>query len=156
MSEYPLQDLTFATPPPGRSLPSQFSRLMSSKNQVEWRAHSGWSRGCHSMCERWLTVWRWYSTQEVGCVIVMGSVVEVMVCPLVLSRLCCNSSIVCGFPVGFRWSVKISWRMAILEQQDGAVVGLSWPLLASSPLKHNSGFSSHTSAVDIIKGLNQD
>ena len=38
-------------------------------------------------------------TQEVGCVTVMWNVEEVMVCPSVLSRLCCNSGIVCGLPV---------------------------------------------------------
>ena len=35
--------------------------------------------------------------------------------------------------VDFRWAVKISWRMGVFEQQDGAVVGVSLPL-ASGPL----------------------
>ena len=63
--------------------------------------------------------------QEVGCVIVMGNVVDV--------RLLC----ICGLMVGFWWSVKFSWRMGILEQEDGTVVGVYWPLpsgLASDPL----------------------
>ena len=49
--------------------------------------------------------------QEVGCVIVMGvwwNVVEVMVCP---------SGVIVALLVDFRWSVKISWGMAVLEQQ---------------------------------------
>ena len=37
-----------------------------------------------------------------------------------------------GLQVGFRWSVKISWRMGILaiEQPDGVVVSVSCPLLS--------------------------
>ena len=41
-------------------------------------------------------------------------------------------AIVCGLPVGLWWSVKICF-----EEQDGAVVGVSWLLpssLASDPL----------------------
>ena len=57
-------------------------------------------------------------TQEVGCVIVMENVVEVMVCISVLSRLCC------ALFVDFRLSVKI----CVLEQHNGAVVGVSLPL----------------------------
>ena len=34
--------------------------------------------------------------------------------------------------VDFRWSVEISWRMVLLEEQDGAVVGVFWPF--SSPV----------------------
>ena len=60
--------------------------------------------------------------QEVGCVIVVGNVIDVIVCLLLLSWLCC---IVCGLPVGFRWLVNISWRMDVLEEQDGAVLGVS-------------------------------
>ena len=62
---------------------------------------------------------------------------KVMMCPSVLSRLCCNSGIVSGLSVGVWWSVKISWGMGILEQKDGALVCVSWTLpfsLASSPL----------------------
>ena len=78
-----------------------------------------WPEQGLSVRERWLTVWRWCCSThaEVCCVIVMGvwwNVVEVMVCPSVLSRLCCNSGIVRGLPVGLWWSVKISWGMAIL------------------------------------------
>ena len=45
--------------------------------------------------------------------------------------------IVCGLPVGFQLSVKNSWRMDVLEEQNGTVVCVSWPLrsgLASGPL----------------------
>ena len=75
-----------------------------------------------------------------GCAIVLGvcwNVIDDLVFVLVLSELCCTSGIVCGLPVGFRWSVKISLRMGIPEEQDGAVVGVFWPLpsgLASGPL----------------------
>ena len=53
----------------------------------------------------------------------------------VLSRLFCNSGIVCGLPVGFQWSVKIFWRMGAIEQHDGAVVGVLPPSQASSSLR---------------------
>ena len=49
-------------------------------------------------------------------------------------RLYCTTGIVCGFLVGFWWSVKISWRMGILEEQDGGVVGVFWSLPPSGPL----------------------
>ena len=35
--------------------------------------------------------------------------------------------IVCGLLVGFQWSITISWRMGVLEEQDGVVVGVFWP-----------------------------
>ena len=37
----------------------------------------------------------------------------------------------CGLLVGFRWSVKISWRMGFLEEQDGAVVCVCSDLVQS-------------------------
>ena len=55
--------------------------------------------------------------QEVGCVVVVGVWWNVII---VIVRLC-TSGIVCGLLVGFQWSVKISWRMRILE---GAVMGV--------------------------------
>ena len=56
------------------------------------------------------------------------NVIDVLVCLLKLTRLCCNIGIV---PVGFRWSVE--------PQQDGAVVDVFLPLPASGrtlPLPH--------------------
>ena len=79
---------------------------------MKWRtqvAHSG-------LCERSLMVWRWCcsTTQEVGCVVE------------------CHGSHGVPFSgalfVDFQWSVKFSWRMGVLDQQDGAVVGVSLPL----------------------------
>ena len=75
-----------------------------------------------SVCERLLIVWIAPPTQEVGCVVVVGNVINVIVYLLVLFRLCCTIGIVCGLLVGFRWSVEIYWRMGLLEKQDGAVV----------------------------------
>ena len=63
---------------------------------------------------------------------------------LVLSRLCCVSAIDCRLPV----------VMYIVKEQDGAVMGVSWPLpsgLASGPLNAHCLFSYHTSAADMIK-----
>ena len=44
-------------------------------------------------------------------------VIDVIVCLLVLSRLCCNSD--CGLPV--------DGRSKVLEEQECAVVDVSWP-----------------------------
>ena len=32
----------------------------------------------------------------------------------------CTIGIVCGLPVGFWWLAKISWRIGLIEEQDGA------------------------------------
>ena len=86
-------------------------------------------------------------TQKIGHVVMVGvwwNVIDVLVCLLVLSRLCCTSSIVCEIPVGL---VKISRRKGILEEQDGVVVGVFWPLSASGPLSilnTDFGSSCHT------------
>ena len=69
--------------------------------------------------------------------VVVGVWWNVIVCLLVLSRLCCTIGIVSGLPVGFWWLVEISWRTGPLAEQDGAVVGVFWALPsdpASSPL----------------------
>ena len=47
--------------------------------------------------------------------------------------LCCGqgcflSDILCGFPVGFQWLVKISLTMGVPVEKDGAVVGVLWSL----------------------------
>ena len=60
--------------------------------------------------------------------VVVGDVIDVIVCLLVLSRLSCT---VCGLPVGSWWSVKISWGVSVLEEEDSAVVGVFWPHLYS-------------------------
>ena len=70
------------------------------------------------------------------------NVIDVLVCLLVLTRLCCIIGIVCGLPVGFRWSVEISWRMGLLKEQDGAVD--SCPSLPAQ-------MHTHTPAVDVIE-----
>ena len=38
-----------------------------------------------------------------------------------------------GLPVDIQRSVKISLRVDVLEAQDSAVVGVSWPLSSSLP-----------------------
>ena len=64
-----------------------------------------------SVCEKLLIVWRGICSTdvEVSCVI---------------DSLLVNSGIVCGLPV-----VVGRWKMGVLEEQDSAVVGVSWPLL---------------------------
>ena len=71
---------------------------------------------------------------------------------VVVGRHCvprsCTIGIVCGPPVGFQWSVKISWRMGLPEEQDGAVVG---PLpCVSGPLSILNAWC-HTPSADVIK-----
>ena len=48
----------------------------------------------------------------------------------------------------FLWSVQISWKMGFLEEYDGGVVGVSWPLPSSL---HTSGSSCHTPAADVLE-----
>ena len=71
------------------------------RTQVEWRAQL---KGCHfvRLCGGGFVP----PTQEV---VVVGVVIDVIVCLLVLSKLWCTIGIVCGLPVGFRWSVKSEW-----------------------------------------------
>ena len=122
--------LTFPTPLhwPGRDLPVQFSQLMRCRTQVEWRVQSGWRRGCKRLLNVWVCGGGFAPpTQEVDCVVVVRmwwNVIDIIVCLLVLS---CIIGIVCGLTVGFWWSIKIFWRMVILEEQNGAVVGVLWP-----------------------------
>ena len=77
--------------------------------------------------------------QEVSCVIVLGAwrnFPDDLVSVLVLSSPCCTCGIVCELPVDFRWSDKISLRRGVPEEEDVAVVVVSWPLpsgLASGP-----------------------
>ena len=57
------------------------------------------------------------------------------------------------------WSVKL--RMGVLEEQDGVVLGVSWPLLAYLPVivvhqMNTSGSSCHTPVADIISGVWMD
>ena len=120
---------------PGRGSPVLFSQLMRWRTQVEWQAQSGW-RGFQCVEGCWLCGGGLAPpTQEVHCVVVVGvwwNVIDVIECLLVLTRLCCTNDVVCGLPVGFQWSVEISWRMGLLEEHG--VVGVFWPLPSSSPL----------------------
>ena len=59
-------------------------------------------------CRKWVVVGVWWN------------VIDFIVCLLVLIS---SIGIVCRLLVGFQWSVKISWRMGLLKEQDGAVVG---------------------------------
>ena len=80
------------------------------------------------MCEGLLIVWRWICSTHTGSGLCGCGGVHLMV----LSRLCC---ILLALFVDFWWSVKISWRMGLLEEQDGAVMGVFWPsLLAQLPV----------------------
>ena len=61
---------------------------------------------------------------------VWRNVSDVIVCLLVLTML---------LFVDFQLSVKFSWRMGLLEEQEGAVVGVFWPL-PSDPASLNAHF----------------
>ena len=59
-----------------------------------------------------------------GCVVVVG---DVIVCLLP------GCAVLLALFVDFQWLVKFSWRMDLLEEQHGVVVGVLWPL--AHPLK---------------------
>ena len=67
---------------------------------------------------------------------------------LVLSRLCCTTDIVCGLPV----VGQISWRIGLLEEQDGTVVAPPFQASFQSIEMHTSGCSCHTPAADMESG----
>ena len=80
---------------------------------MRWSTHAGgmegrvWLEEGLSVCERLLI-----AMQEVGCVIVMGvwwNVIDVIVCLLVLSWLCCTSGIVCELAFGGRSKFLGEW-----------------------------------------------
>ena len=62
-------------------------------------------------CKKWV-VWLWW-----GCGGMSSSV------PFEVAQMCCTIGI-----VDFRWSVKNSWRMGLVEEQDGTIVGVFWTL----------------------------
>ena len=68
---------------------------------------------------------------------------DIIVYILILSNLCCVSGHVCGISVGFHWSVKVSLRIGVLEEQDGVVLGVSWPLPADLASYHWSTSNKH-------------
>ena len=71
------------------------------------------------------------------CVGVWKNFLDDLELVLVLWSPCCICGIVCALLVDFRWSVKISLRRGVPEEQDVAVVGVPWPLpfsQASGPL----------------------
>ena len=85
-------------------------------------------------------------TQEVGRAIVLCSGTDIIVCVLMLSRLCCVCGNVRGLPAGFQLSVKFSLKTGVLKEQDGAALGILappfWPsfwyikvTLAATPLQ---------------------
>ena len=103
-------------------------------------AHSGWRRGSHCVKGRQLC-------GGGGLCHCGGGVVERYGVPFVVVEAVCNIGTVSELLVGFWWSVKISWIMDVLDQDDGAVVGASLrfpsgaasectlPALAATPLQ---------------------
>ena len=79
-------------------------------------------------------------TQEVGRAIVLSNVADIIPCVLMLSKLCSVSGNVCGLLV---WSVILSLRMGILEEQDGVVLGVSWTLPSGQASSHLSTSNEH-------------
>ena len=97
----------------GRNLPSQFSQLMT---QMEWRAHSGQSRGCQHVKSCWLCGGGVAPPmQKVGCVIV------VMVLPLSrLSWIVALFVASCGQSKFLREWPSLSNRMVLLWVSPGS------------------------------------
>ena len=98
--------------------------------QVEWWAQSGWRRGCQCVKGYCVEVDLLHPR---SCVVGWGT------------SLCAFWQAVLYLFVDFQWSVKISWRMGLLKEQDSAVVGALLP----DPV-HTSG---HTLAADVIECL---
>ena len=115
----------FAMPPP-----LAWQRPSSPVNEVGdpggMAVQSGWKRGCQCVKGCWLFGGGFAPpTQEVGCVVVVGvwwNFIDVIVCLLVLT------SVLLALFVDFRW------RLGLLEEQDGAVVGV--PSLLPQLLVH--------------------
>ena len=80
---------------PGRGLPVRFRQLMRWRTQVEW---SGWRRGCQCVKGFWICSTH-VGSGLCGCGGVWWNVIDVIVCLLMLTRLCCTSGVVCGLPV---------------------------------------------------------
>ena len=102
--------LTFATCPPlAWQRPSS---QVQSGGGPRWHSLAG-----RSVCVRLLIVCRWNCSThtESGLCDGCGG--------MSLTSLCAFWLLLALFPVGFRWSVKLSWRMGLLEEQDSAVVG---------------------------------
>ena len=82
---------------PDRGPPVLFSQLMKWRTHVEWRAQPGGRRGCQCVKGCWLFGGGLAPPmQEVGCV---EDVINVIVCLLVLTRLCSTIGI-----ADFRWA----------------------------------------------------
>ena len=87
-------------------------------------------------------------TQEVGCAIVLGvwwKGTDLIVCILMLSRLCCDSGNVCGLPVGFcgksiffDWEWASGWCYFGSPPSFRSLEYSKWTLLAlaATPLQH--------------------
>ena len=91
---------------------------------MQLRAVSGWNIASLRVGD-YVGVMLLQPSKEVGCAIVLGNGTDVIACVLMLWRPCCISGKVCGLPVSFRWSVKLSLRMGVLEEGDGVVLGVS-------------------------------
>ena len=106
-----LRSVTYATPPP------LMAKVMPHAHPNSCHINRAQRRGCQCvkgcrLCGGGFAP----PMQEVGFVVVVvvwWNVTDVIVWLLVLSRMCCTSGIVCGLPMGFWWSVKISWRMGL-------------------------------------------
>jgi len=87
-----------------------------------------------SLCESLFMVWRWIYSTHAGnglCGCGKCNVTDITACLLVLSRLCCNSGIVCGRPVVGQTFLG---KLGLLVEQDGALVVFFGLLSVSSAL----------------------
>ena len=121
------------------------------RTQVEWQTQSGWRRGCQCWKGCWLCG-GWFAppTQEVGCVVVLGSD-GISLCVF----WCCPA---CAVLVALFVDIRVS--QIFLE--NGCPWGTGWcccgcvlappfwPSFQSIEM-HTSGSSCHTPAVDMIE-----
>ena len=132
--------LTFPRPSIGLAEALQ-SSVNEVDNLVEWRAQSDWKRSCQCVKGCWLCGGGLAPpTQEVGCVVV---VIDVIVCLLVLTRLCCTT--VCGLPEA---KFLREWTWWCCGCVLAPPIKCTLPALAATPLQWNeSGWLSPISLV---------
>ena len=81
-----------------------------------------------TVCEKFLIVWRWICSTQVGCIIVVGCGGMSWTSPFVVVKAV-SYYIVALWTSGGVLVVGQNF-MHVLKEQDSAVVGVSWPLLS--------------------------
>ena len=107
------------------------AEAFQSVNEVADPGGMVWLEERLSVCKRLLIVWRWICSTHIGSGLCgCGGMSSTSLCAFWCWPGC---AVLLALFVGFQWLVKISWRMGLLEEQNGTVVGVFWPLPPSGP-----------------------